>query len=342
MVKKIRVYISSPITIDKEHYQDNFDKYEKAINELSYTTDDGITVYPYEAVNPIKYKQDCYKTNDNDSDKFADGAWEKFIMKDIELLSTCDEIALFPGWEKSYGCTIEYLCARRMRKHVVFGKDGNTEYDFTLAHLIDFWSDSIMKGADKINIQNSRFDELLKDKINELAEEKKKELVILDKDSDVKYYIQKGSINLYQYTVYDKNSNTYIRCNAFRERTFILKGSELKEFKHQRFVKEQVEISSRLICKPELYKKALKKEPISNNDQFKIGDIVSPNEKAIKRNKEFTTDKKFIIIGEQDNVPFNENEPIWYDLSAKGSKTATYCLPANELTLIKRTALDEY
>lgn len=91
--------------------------------------------------------------------------------------------------------------------------------------------------------------------------------------------------------------------------------------------------------------KAIKKilnEEYSNNiskkndkSKFSIGDIVKPNKDAIKRNKEFNQDRRFIIT-EVGSTSFWNNEPIWYDLAGYGDKNTLYCLPENELELVKK------
>lgn len=369
-MKKLRVYISAPITIDKEHYEERFQEYEDRINNYvcSY---DGVDVCPYEAVNPLKYKEDCWKDAEGAKDKFSDGCWEQFIMKDIELLATCDELRLFPGWEKSYGCTIEFLAARKMDKHIVLDSNGDEHYDFTLAHLLDHWSDNVMIGATDIATVNSRWDWTLKDTVAKMAEEKK--AVTKQKKDELVYFVNKKDLDKETFTWYVVHSNDdYIRCDSVYDTAWILKGSELKSFRTQ--MNDYVPVKMEFVEEPKLYKKAYKKDkwkiyepkhkleaaPDEDLDDevfdeayeedvddsrvnakgelFQIGDIVKPTEEAEKRNKEFTQDRRFIVTGQQERLSFDEDQPVWYDLAAKGEKAATYCLPETEMTLISREA----
>lgn len=68
--------------------------------------------------------------------------------------------------------------------------------------------------------------------------------------------------------------------------------------------------------------------------KFKIGDLVKPNEKAYKRNREFSSDRRFMITAIDNSKLFNSLE-TWYKLSTKDSEDSRYCLPENELELVK-------
>lgn len=76
---------------------------------------------------------------------------------------------------------------------------------------------------------------------------------------------------------------------------------------------------------------------IENNSKsiFNIGDIVKPTEKALERNKDFTSDKRFIITKVDCDSIWDEG-PIWYELAEKGDTDAMYCLPENEMELVKK------
>lgn len=480
--KKLRVYISSPITIDKDRYEDKFSKYVAIINASNYE-DEGLKVYPYEAVNPLDYKQDCWKDVDGAKDKFSKGCWEQFIIKDIELLATCDAIVMFPGWEHSYGCTIEYLAARRMGKHVILDSGLEKDYDFTLAHLLDHWSNYVLQGANECYLDNSRWESKLRSTINKMLKEakEKEDNAVLpledrlyelfkhwcknDSNTDYDYYLNqvsaeskeaidngdeetikknlmlafksykeerdKGSPVYYSpyfekalldtkiengkaagttthyyapnnkgdngkydwYVVHETLTDRYYQCDAAYSAAWELKGSEKKSLLNKLKNGFYKEIDAAHIKgDTSLWEKALKKqksewkayEPLkaykpnekiaaiddvevddeafdeayeedvddSKWDKLKrevkvtpklflIGDIVRPTEEASKRNKEFTTDRRFIVTGEQDRA-FEDDQPVWYDLAIEGSSNATYCLPSNEMTLVQRTAWKRY
>lgn len=69
--------------------------------------------------------------------------------------------------------------------------------------------------------------------------------------------------------------------------------------------------------------------------KYEIGDLVKPNSKAFKRNnKDFTEDRRFIVTSIDKNKLF-EIGVTWYSLAIKGSSKATFCLPEDELDLVK-------
>lgn len=67
---------------------------------------------------------------------------------------------------------------------------------------------------------------------------------------------------------------------------------------------------------------------------FKIGDLVKPNTKALKRNREFSSDRRFIITGLVENF-FSSEKETWCSLATYNSKQATFQLPEDELDLVK-------
>lgn len=70
-------------------------------------------------------------------------------------------------------------------------------------------------------------------------------------------------------------------------------------------------------------------------NKFSIGDLIRPTEDARKRNKEFTKDRTFVVTGIDYNNIWTDG-PVWYDLAAKNYDAATYCLPENEIELIRK------
>lgn len=106
----IKVYISGPITNDKDHFEETFQKAEKFIENLSI---EGL--HPYKAVNPLDYEVEYRK-----EDKWTKETWLKCIIKDLELLSHCDMIALLPGWEVSAGCIEELIAAKKLGLYIAY------------------------------------------------------------------------------------------------------------------------------------------------------------------------------------------------------------------------------
>lgn len=105
----IKVYVSGPISNDKEHYDENFKKAKKVIEEK---TVEG--AHMYRAVNPLDFEVD-YK----DEEKWTTSTWLKCIIKDLEILGHCDMMVVMPNWEVSAGCVSEVIAARKLGLHIM-------------------------------------------------------------------------------------------------------------------------------------------------------------------------------------------------------------------------------
>ena len=65
----------------------------------------------FEVVNPAEINAD------------PTAGWEACMFADLAALSTCDGLALLPGWEKSDGAQIERIWARRTGKSITLAGD---------------------------------------------------------------------------------------------------------------------------------------------------------------------------------------------------------------------------
>lgn len=52
-----------------------------------------------------------------------DTPWSAHMLRDLEILSTCDAVLMLPGWEHSPGCQIEKIFAERLGLRVLMGFD---------------------------------------------------------------------------------------------------------------------------------------------------------------------------------------------------------------------------
>lgn len=104
MNRKARIYISGPITTNRDNYEKRFEEAEKFIKTLS-------TNILFESVNPLKHGEPSY-TPDT---KWTNETWVSCMNKDINLVSECDAIALLPDWIQSKGSVIELFTALRMQ-----------------------------------------------------------------------------------------------------------------------------------------------------------------------------------------------------------------------------------
>jgi len=89
MDRSRRIYIAGPMTGLPEH---NFPAFHAAANRLQEAG--------WETVNPAE-----------NFDGRTDLPRETYLRADIELLATCDAVAMLPGWEDSRGAKLEYLIA---------------------------------------------------------------------------------------------------------------------------------------------------------------------------------------------------------------------------------------
>lgn len=105
----IKVYISCPITNDKDNYDKNF---KIAVKAVESKTEDGH--YIYRAVNPLDLK-----VGYSDAAKWTAKTWIECMKKDLDLLTHCDAMVLCPGWEVSAGCITEAIAARKIGIHVM-------------------------------------------------------------------------------------------------------------------------------------------------------------------------------------------------------------------------------
>lgn len=122
MTKKIRIYISGPITNDKEGYEI---KFKQAVDFVNSKEILGFCIH--EAVSPLDLEPEY--TFDT---KWTDKVWIDCIKKDLDLLSTCDAMVMLPDWDYSAGCITEFIAAKKlgiyiMTLHDIFGIESDDD-----------------------------------------------------------------------------------------------------------------------------------------------------------------------------------------------------------------------
>lgn len=105
----IKIYVSCPITNDKDNYDKNF---KIAVKAVESKTEEGHHIY--RAVNPLDLK-----VGYSDDTKWTAKTWIECMKKDLDLLTHCDAMVLCPGWEVSAGCITEAIAARKIGIHVM-------------------------------------------------------------------------------------------------------------------------------------------------------------------------------------------------------------------------------
>ncbi len=100
--KRLKIYISAPISgRDYREVALDFEVAETKIRAIS----DLLPVSPLDNGLP------------------ADTPWGVHMLRDLEILSTCDAVLMLPGWEHSPGCRIEKIFAERLGLRILMGLD---------------------------------------------------------------------------------------------------------------------------------------------------------------------------------------------------------------------------
>lgn len=93
-MSKKRVYISGRVSgLPLETAKQAFSAKEHALNDAG-----------FEAVNPLRLGLEALG---------EEAAWEVYMAFDVDLLMTCEAIAMLEGWEKSQGARLELEIAKR-------------------------------------------------------------------------------------------------------------------------------------------------------------------------------------------------------------------------------------
>lgn len=100
--KQLKIYLSAPISgRDYKEVALQFNSAEKQIRDIS-------------ALLPISPLDNGLPT---------DAPWSAHMLRDLEILSTCDAVLMLPGWEHSPGCQIEKIFAERIGLRILMGLD---------------------------------------------------------------------------------------------------------------------------------------------------------------------------------------------------------------------------
>lgn len=122
---KKKVYLSGPITADKEHYKEHFAKIEEYLTNLG-----------FDVTNPSKDEYDDEIAKDHE-DKWTKEAWLDYMTRDIELVTKHDIVCVLKGWQKSLGALIELAVAKRYGIPIMIEGENKiyTKWDFHFCGL---------------------------------------------------------------------------------------------------------------------------------------------------------------------------------------------------------------
>lgn len=97
-----KVYISGPITANKEHYKEEFEKAKEFLENKG-----------YDVINPAEddYTEEVKKAGIEDI--WSQEAWLWYIKRDMDIVSKCDAIYMLLNFEKSHGAIVEKATAER-------------------------------------------------------------------------------------------------------------------------------------------------------------------------------------------------------------------------------------
>lgn len=86
--------------------------------------DYGAVALDFEAAQTqIKATSDYLPISPLDNGLPIDTPWSAHMIRDLEILSTCDAVLMLPGWEHSPGCQIEKIFAERLGLRILMGFD---------------------------------------------------------------------------------------------------------------------------------------------------------------------------------------------------------------------------
>ena len=74
-----------------------------------------LTHLGFEVINPLEADEEQF----DPKGRVTDEAWLKYIIRDLRLLAKADAIYQLPGWDESFGASIEFLVAKRLKLLII-------------------------------------------------------------------------------------------------------------------------------------------------------------------------------------------------------------------------------
>lgn len=126
-----RIYISGPISSDKEHYQEHFKK------AVEYLHSKG-----YDVINPATEDYTEAVKESGIEDIWSFEAWLWYIKRDMDIVANCDGIYMLDGWMQSDGAKIELAVAKRKGLPIYYESEeemGTPLPDYTESELWELY-----------------------------------------------------------------------------------------------------------------------------------------------------------------------------------------------------------
>lgn len=76
----------------------------------------------FEVINPLESDEERH----DPEGKVTDEQWLKYIVRDLRMMAKADAIYQLPGWDQSFGASIEFLVAKRLKLLII--RHENWEY----------------------------------------------------------------------------------------------------------------------------------------------------------------------------------------------------------------------
>ena len=118
------IYISGPITSNKEHYRECFDAAKEFLQSKGYDVIDPSTDDYTEAVKEAGIE-----------DIWSPEAWLWYLQRDMTVVSNCDGIYMLNGWEQSKGGIVEKIVAEKFKLPIYFENKKEEVPDYTESEM---------------------------------------------------------------------------------------------------------------------------------------------------------------------------------------------------------------
>lgn len=106
------IYISGPITSNREYYKECFAAAKEFLQDKGYDVIDPSSEIFDEAIRKAGIE-----------DLKSKEAWLLFLKNDMTLVSESDGIYMLNNWERSGGCNIEYIVAKKFNLPIYYEKE---------------------------------------------------------------------------------------------------------------------------------------------------------------------------------------------------------------------------
>lgn len=116
-----KMYISAPMTGKKDFNRETFNQGCLMATELGFVPICPLSMDAFNSENVMRAMAKMLNRS------LEESVWIFCICRDIVEIAKCQAILFMKGWEKSYGCGVEYLVARRLGIDLYFETEDDDE-----------------------------------------------------------------------------------------------------------------------------------------------------------------------------------------------------------------------